>query len=74
MDARPSRPRRGAVRSRGGVLFSVGGVIAKGLDLPAGSIAFYRSLFAGLAMLALVPRRHRVFRPAWCRSGSSSAS
>jgi drug/metabolite transporter (DMT)-like permease len=40
------------------VLWSFGGVVTKSLDLPAGEIAFYRSLFAGLALLPLVrPRR-----------------
>jgi drug/metabolite transporter (DMT)-like permease len=46
------------------VFWSLSGVIAKGLDLTPTTIAFYRSLFAGLALLPLVPARRRVFRPA----------
>lgn len=45
------------------LLWSVSGVITKGLALDAGTIAFYRSLFAGLMLLPLVPRGDRVFRP-----------
>lgn len=45
------------------LLWSLSGVFAKGIDLPPLSIALYRSLFAGLALLPLVPRRNRVFRP-----------
>jgi drug/metabolite transporter, DME family len=44
------------------LLFSVGGVITKGLDLRPLSIAIFRSLFAGLAMLVFVPRRNWVIR------------
>jgi drug/metabolite transporter (DMT)-like permease len=46
------------------VLWSLSGVVAKGLDLPPLAIAFYRSLFAGLVLLPLVKPAHRVFRPA----------
>ena len=45
-------------------LWSVAGVVAKRLDLDSGSIAVYRSLFAGLALLAIVPPRRWAFRPA----------
>jgi drug/metabolite transporter (DMT)-like permease len=45
------------------VLWSVAGVIAKVLNLDAGSIAVYRSLFAGLALMAVVPPRRWAFRP-----------
>ncbi len=46
------------------MLWSVAGVVAKRLDLDAGSIAVYRSLFAGLALLAVVHPRRWAFRPA----------
>lgn len=46
------------------ILWSVAGLIAKLLDLDSGSIAVYRSLFAGLALLAVVPPRRWAFRPA----------
>ena len=39
------------------VLWSTGGVISKSLDLDSLTIAFYRGLFAGLALLPFVPRR-----------------
>jgi drug/metabolite transporter (DMT)-like permease len=45
------------------VLWSTSGVVTKGLDLPPTPIAIYRSLFAGLVLLPLVPRARRVFRP-----------
>lgn len=38
------------------VFWSLSGVVAKGLPLDAISIAFYRSLFAGLVLLPFVPR------------------
>jgi drug/metabolite transporter (DMT)-like permease len=45
------------------VLWSLSGVITKALtDLDGGSIAFYRGLFAGLALLPLVRRSSRQFR------------
>ena len=44
-------------------LWSLSGVVAKGISIDAGSIAFYRSLFAGLFLLAIVPGRCRVVRP-----------
>jgi drug/metabolite transporter (DMT)-like permease len=46
-----------------GVFWSLSGVITKSLPLDPLSIAFYRGLFAGLALLPLVPRQNRVFRP-----------
>ncbi len=46
------------------VLWSLSGVVAKGLTPLSGpEIAFYRSLFAGLALLPFVPRSRRTFRP-----------
>jgi drug/metabolite transporter (DMT)-like permease len=45
------------------VLWSFGGVVTKGLPLPAGEIAFYRSLFAGLALLPLVRPDRVELRP-----------
>jgi DME family drug/metabolite transporter len=45
------------------VLWSLSGVVTKGLDLDPGSIAFYRSLFAGLSLLAIVRPSKWVFRP-----------
>ncbi len=45
------------------LLWSVSGVVTKGLTLDSGSIAFYRSLFAGLVLLAVVPPRKWAFRP-----------
>lgn len=46
------------------VLWSLSGVVTKGLvDLPPAEIAFYRSLFAGLALLPLVRRDRVAFRP-----------
>jgi drug/metabolite transporter (DMT)-like permease len=46
-----------------GVLWSLSGVITKSLPLDPLSIALYRGLFAGLALLPFVPGRDRVFRP-----------
>ena len=46
------------------VLWSLSGAITKSLALDPLTIAFYRGLFAGLALLPFVPRDHRVFRPA----------
>jgi len=58
-----------AVRGRylvftAGLLWSLSGVITKSLPIDPLSIALYRGLFAGLALLPLVPREKRVFRPA----------
>lgn len=65
----PSAQSRSAMRGRlfvlaAAVLWSASGVITKGLDLPPLAIAFYRSLFAGLALLPLVRPGRRVFRRA----------
>ncbi len=45
------------------VLWSVSGVVTKWLDLPPLAIAFYRGLFAGLALLPFVPAGAVKFRP-----------
>lgn len=45
------------------VLWSLGGVFAKSIALDGLTIAFYRGLFAGLALLPFVPRTSRVLRP-----------
>ena len=46
------------------VLWSLSGVVAKSLaPLSGAEIAFYRSLFAGLALLPFVPRARWIFRP-----------
>lgn len=45
------------------VLWSLGGVITKGLEgLDGATIAFYRGLFAGLALLPFVPRSRMTFQ------------
>lgn len=46
------------------VLWSLSGAITKSLALDPLTIAFYRGLFAGLAIFPFVPRENRVFRPA----------
>lgn len=46
------------------VLWSGSGAISKSLDLDPLTIAFYRGLFAGLALLPIVPRRGWALRPA----------
>ncbi len=46
------------------VLWSLSGAITKSLALDPLTIAFYRGLFAGLALMPFVPRGRRVFRPA----------
>ena len=51
------------------VLWSVAGVVAKRLDLDSGSIAVYRSLFAGAALLLVVPPRRWAFRPSMAPLG-----
>src|SRR5947209_3813892 len=45
------------------LLWSLSGVITKAIDLGPLPIAFYRSLFAGLALWPLVPRRNWSFLP-----------
>ena len=44
-------------------LWSLSGAITKSIDLDGLTIAFYRGLFAGLALLPLVPRPRREYRP-----------
>ncbi len=44
------------------LLWSLSGAITKSLDLGPPTIAFYRSLFAGLALWPFVPRGRRVVR------------
>jgi drug/metabolite transporter, DME family len=46
------------------LLWSMGGVFAKSLELDGLTIAFYRGLFAGLVLVPFVPRARWVFRPA----------
>ena len=53
------------------VLWSTGGVISKSLDLDSLTIAFYRGLFAGLALLPFVPGGAWVFRPALVPLGAA---
>lgn len=45
------------------VLWSLGGAVTKSIDLDGVTVAFYRSLFAGLVLVPFVPRSRRVFRP-----------
>jgi drug/metabolite transporter (DMT)-like permease len=46
------------------VMWSVSGVVTKGLDLGPLAIAFYRSFFAGIILLPWVGRRNWTVRPA----------
>ena len=46
------------------VLWSLGGVVTKSLDLDGSTIAFYRGLFAGLVLVPLVPPARWRFHPA----------
>lgn len=46
------------------IFWSFGGLFAKSLALDPLTIAFYRSFFAGLVLIPLVPRARRVIRPA----------
>lgn len=46
------------------MLWSLSGAVTKSLDLPALPIAFYRGVFAGLALLPFVPKARWTFRPA----------
>ncbi|WP_435019285.1 DMT family transporter [Tundrisphaera sp. TA3] len=45
------------------VMWSLSGVLTKGLAMDGAPIAFYRGLFGGLALLPFVPARDRAFRP-----------
>ena len=63
-----TEPRAAAAAGRGYVvaaalLWSVGGAFTKWLRLDPATIALYRGLFAGFALLPFVPRGARVFRP-----------
>jgi drug/metabolite transporter (DMT)-like permease len=65
---RESIPRESIIRGRwcvfvAGVLWSLSGVVTKSLPLDSLTIAFYRGLFAGLALLPWIERREWVFRP-----------
>jgi len=67
-DTRKVCPTKSPGRGRGyvlaaGVLWSLSGVITKSLPLDPLTIAFYRGMFAGLALLPFVPTGRRVFRP-----------
>ena len=46
-----------------GVFWSLSGVLTKSLPLDPLTIALFRGLFAGLALIPFVPARHQVFRP-----------
>ena len=63
MDHLPSRSRGRLFILAAGILWSLGGVVTKSLPLDPLTIALYRGVFAGLALLPLVPRRRWVFRP-----------
>ena len=60
--ARVARGRRDVLAAA--VLWSLSGVVTKSLDLDGLSIAFYRGLFAGIALIPFVASSRRVFRPA----------
>ncbi len=53
------------------ILWSSGGAISKGLELDPLSIAFYRGLFAGLALVPFVPRGRIAPRPALVPLGAA---
>jgi drug/metabolite transporter, DME family len=63
VDQLPSRSRGRLLILAAGVLWSLSGVVTKSLPLDPLTIAFYRGVFAGLALLPLVPPRRWVFRP-----------
>ena len=62
----------GAKRKRSGrllvlsaaILWSLSGVVTKSLSLDGPTIAFYRGVFAGLALLPFIPKASRRFHPA----------
>ena len=56
------------------VFWSLSGVFAKAIDLGGAPLAFWRSLFGGLALLPFVPARHRAFRPAMLPLGLAFAA
>src|SRR5580700_8442740 len=71
MDKRPRTTQGRLSVLAAAVLWSTGGVVSKSLDLDSLTIAFYRGLFAGLAILPFVPRRSWVFRPALVPLGAA---
>ncbi|WP_435011108.1 DMT family transporter [Tundrisphaera lichenicola] len=56
------------------LLWSLGGVLAKEIHLEGVSLAFWRSLIAGLVLLPCVPIRRWVFRPVMIPLGLSFAA
>jgi drug/metabolite transporter (DMT)-like permease len=56
------------------LLWSLGGVLAKEIGLGGAPLAFWRSLFAGLALLPFVPAGNRVFRPSMVPLGLAFAA
>ena len=46
-----------------GILWSFSGVVTKSIELDSMTIAFYRSLFAGIALLPFIGRNRISFRP-----------
>jgi len=56
------------------VFWSLGGVLAKEIQLGGEALGFWRSLFAALALIPLVPASHRVFRPAMVPLGLAFAA
>ena len=56
------------------LLWSLGGVLAKEIGLGGAPLAFWRSLFAALALLPFVPARNRVFRPSMIPLGLTFAA
>ncbi len=65
----PEHPARSPIGGRAlvasaALLWSLGGVVTKGMQpLDGVTIAFYRSLFAGLALLPFIPTKEWTFRP-----------
>ncbi len=53
------------------MLWSLSGVVTKAIALDGLTIAFYRGLFAGLALVPFVPRSRWAFRPAMIPLGLS---
>ena len=56
------------------VLWSLSGLFARSIDLGGAPLAFWRSLFGGLALLPFVPARHRALRPAMLPLGLAFAA
>ncbi|QEH34725.1 EamA-like transporter family protein [Aquisphaera giovannonii] len=57
-----------------GILWSLGGLLGKSVAMDPLGIAFYRSLFAGLALLPLVSPRRWAFRPSMVPLGIAFGS